>query len=435
MKRLKKILKWSGIVLGGLVVILLLVNAWFVWTTDARLEAQLAAIRQAGDPVTLADLARKPIPPDQNAATYLRRAEADITAMEKEFGPYWEWSNKNEDALMPLAIQKSVKAVFDAHPKVMPLLDQAAACPDYDAQLDYSLPPTELERRLIPAVGRRKSIARVHLARARLLAAEGNRDEAVKTSLATFRMARLFDRDALIVGYLTAMAVRLYAVDSANLALQTGAVSPQARNALDAELAIQERMEGYTWILKSERAFGLESSRTFPFRNFWLLNRGIWNQRESAYLDLMQAFIATRDPSDLTIQGIYAKIPTAWGTPSQLAHPEFFAELVFPSLKATHQAVVRMRATLRCLRVLNAIQAHLPAGSTEPPKLSELGLPAEATIDPFNGEPLHVKRLPQGWLVYSVGQNLQDDGGNLDNSITGDVGVGPPIPAGKPTEK
>ena len=32
-------------------------------TTDARLERQLAAIRDAGDPLTLADLARKPIPP------------------------------------------------------------------------------------------------------------------------------------------------------------------------------------------------------------------------------------------------------------------------------------------------------------------------------------------------------------------------------------
>ena len=62
--------------LGGLVAIGLIANAWFVWTTDRRLEGQLAAIRAAGEPLTLADLARKPIPPEQNAATYLRRAEA-----------------------------------------------------------------------------------------------------------------------------------------------------------------------------------------------------------------------------------------------------------------------------------------------------------------------------------------------------------------------
>ena len=36
MKRLKKILKWSGIVLGGLVAILLLVNALFIWTRNVE---------------------------------------------------------------------------------------------------------------------------------------------------------------------------------------------------------------------------------------------------------------------------------------------------------------------------------------------------------------------------------------------------------------
>jgi hypothetical protein len=60
MTRLKKILKWTGIVLGGLVLIGLVANAVFVWTTDARLERQLAAIREAGDPVTLAELAPNP---------------------------------------------------------------------------------------------------------------------------------------------------------------------------------------------------------------------------------------------------------------------------------------------------------------------------------------------------------------------------------------
>ena len=77
----------------------------------------------------------------------------------------------------------------------------------------------------------------------------------------------------------------------------------------------------------------------------------------------------------------------------------------------------------RSLRVLNAIQTRVPPGSDLVPKLTDLGLPVEATIDPFNGEPLHVKRLPEGWMVYSVGINLVDDGGIPDGKT--DVGVGP----------
>ncbi len=81
--------------------------------------------------------------------------------------------------------------------------------------------------------------------------------------------------------------------------------------------------------------------------------------------------------------------------------------------------------------MLNALQTHVPAGSSKAPKLTDLGLPAETIADPFTGEPLHVKKTPRGWIVYSVGPNFQDDGGKIDNPVTGDIGVGPP-PVAKP---
>ena len=55
MKKLKKFVKIGAIVLGVLLVLLLIANAIFISITGARLEKLLAAIRAAGDPVTLAD--------------------------------------------------------------------------------------------------------------------------------------------------------------------------------------------------------------------------------------------------------------------------------------------------------------------------------------------------------------------------------------------
>ncbi len=98
----------------------------------------------------------------------------------------------------------------------------------------------------------------------------------------------------------------------------------------------------------------------------------------------------------------------------------------FLAVQATLLIVARTRARTRTLRVLNALQAHVPAGSNEVPKLTDLGLPSETITDPFTGEPLHVKKTLQGWIVYSVGPNYQDDGGKLDDWPDGDVGVGPP---------
>ena len=72
MKRLRKILKWIGIVAGAAIAILLMLNAYFVWSTGTQLESRLVALRQAGDPVQLADLAHEPIPPEKNADVFLR---------------------------------------------------------------------------------------------------------------------------------------------------------------------------------------------------------------------------------------------------------------------------------------------------------------------------------------------------------------------------
>jgi hypothetical protein len=214
-------------------------------------------------------------------------------------------------------------------------------------------------------------------------------------------------------------------VNDANRALQLGPVSNEVRQALDNELAAQERLEGFAWALKSDRAYMLDNFPTaVPLRNFWLVSRGIWNMQESACLELFPVFIArASEPGTFreTKQAIESK-------------NSIFAALLLPGIDGLYASVERTRADIRCLRVLNALQTHMPAGSKETPKLSELGLPAATTTDPFNGERLHVKKTPRGWLVYSVGRNLRDDGGKVEDPNDGDVGVGPPPAAAKVDE-
>jgi hypothetical protein len=66
------------------------------------------------------------------------------------------------------------------------------------------------------------------------------------------------------------------------------------------------------------------------------------------------------------------------------------------------------------------------AGSNRIPQLRKLGLSAAATVDPFSGGGLSIKKTARGWLVYSVGPNLKDDGGKIEDPIDGDIGLGPP---------
>jgi hypothetical protein len=405
---------------------------------DARLERQLAEIKAAGDPLSLADLTHRPIPPEKNAATYLRQAEPEVTAIDNEIG---QWNDKEkipefwnylggERRPMPEKMHKDMKAIYAAHPKLIVLLQKAVECPDYDAHLDYSVPPEQLVTQLLAVVQNARGTARVFAYRTRLLVIDGDRDEAVRMALATFRLARHLDRSPLLVSYLVALAIRGMAVEEANLALQAGPVSKEVRQALDGELAIQERMAGYAWTIKSDRAYGLDEFRSFSLRNFWLYNRGRWNRQESEYLEVMKAFLALPN-NPQPYHAIRSQIGRAYA--NILAGSGTFAQQIFPALQATNDAVMRVQATMQCLRVLNALQNRVAAGSDKIPAITELGLPATTITDPFNGEHLHIKKLPQGWVVYSVGSNERDDGGNLDmhDMANCDFGVGPPEAAAK----
>ena len=389
MKRLKKILKWTGIALGGLAAILLIANAVFVWTTDARLERQLAEISAAGDPLTLADLARKPIPPEKNAATYLRRAEAEVTAIENEIEQWieavknarflaWYFSEKHP---MPEKMHKAMKAIYAAHPKVIGLLQKAADCPDYDAQLDYSLPPEQFMAQLLPmrarASQRCKSLMRIVHG---CLQTDGNCDEAARMALAIFRLARHIERNPMLVGYLVALTVQGIAVNAANRLFRRD---------------------------QSRRKSTKHWTPNLPSRNAWRDTPG--RSRPNGPSDSIPS-----DPSRFAISG-YTAVGIGTGrsrnisiriaeflalapdrrpyrraetepfdkTTGRLAVREFRRTL-FSLLESDVSAVTRARAMIRCLRVLNALQTHVPAGSNEIPKLTELGLPAETTTDPFN---------------------------------------------------
>ena len=72
--------------------------------------------------------------------------------------------------------------------------------------------------------------------------------------------------------------------------------------------------------------------------------------------------------------------------------------------------------------MLNAIQGSPVLANADSVDLRKLGLPADATIDPFTEQPLFIRKTELGWLIYSVGFDLKDNGGDVDQR---DVGIAP----------
>jgi hypothetical protein len=425
MKRFKRILKWTGIVAGAAIVVLLIANAFLVQSTGHRLEGRLSALRRAGEPLKIADLGREPIPPEKNADTFLRRAARDLEAIQKELEAAYPRVGYPRGALTPAEQEKQEK-LFAAYPQLMPLLEQAADAPDHDPQLDASLPRDRFLQAYLDLLAQHRPLDRVLRARSALLLSQGRPDDAVAAQLLLLRLTRHWRREPMLIGFLITAAGEHTAVEVINQVLQAGPVSPATRQAIEAELARHDMMDGYAWALRTERAFSLDSARGIPAAGFWL-TRGFTNTLMLRLIDLYDRYL---DDAPRPFLQVAEKRKTA--PPAQVGLNPYGAlvTLLEPSLLAGLEAADRVRAMTRSLRVLNALQARVPPGGDQAPPLGELGLPAEATTDPFNGEPLRVKKTPRGWTVYSVGRNGVDDGGQFEH--VADIGVGPVNPEEAP---
>jgi hypothetical protein len=118
--------------------------------------------------------------------------------------------------------------------------------------------------------------------------------------------------------------------------------------------------------------------------------------------------------ADPVARGVF-KTPTGFGV---------LTDLLVPAVQAAYESANRTTAIMRSRRIYNALRKYVGKKGRDPSGLADLGLPASATVDPFTGKPLILKHTDDGWIVYSVGRDGQDDGGSLKDQK--DCGVGPP---------
>lgn len=90
-------------------------------------------------------------------------------------------------------------------------------------------------------------------------------------------------------------------------------------------------------------------------------------------------------------------------------------------------ALLTYRAHCRCMAVALAAERYRLERNGWPTTWEQL-VPkylSNTLLDPFTGQPLFLKTLPDGLLIYSVGNNGIDDGGKIfptDKQYTGDIG-------------
>jgi len=89
---------------------------------------------------------------------------------------------------------------------------------------------------------------------------------------------------------------------------------------------------------------------------------------------------------------------------------------LIPSVLSMHQALARTEAQQQLLLLGVALESYANEHGTYPPTLNDVQGRANGAsiIDPFTGAPFHYAPTGNGFELYSVGRNLDDDGGRHD---------------------
>ncbi len=399
----KKFLK----VLGLLFVLALGYNAFRSWQAGSELESRLVQLREQGAPLTLDELQKPVLAEDDNAQTWIRRAKPHTDELSRLLNDYQ--SARESYLFRPTPEQVDVlKKAFETHPEVWELYARAAECSGL--QSDWRIGPKspELLESQLESVSDIRSIMRHCSDRAGLLMAEGNYDEALELGLQMLALSRLAGHNPMVLGYLVGLACRSMSFRVIGAVLERSELTDEQRQQIDSALADCESPDAFRHALASERIFGLATFRSDVFGGP-MRSMVMWKFKLDAcdYLDL---FVEMDNWASRPRYEIVNELNSVTTRNSGI-----LTATVTPALLQVRTAHDRTLAKVRCVRVLNALQRESPESISERTALSEFPGMEEFRRDPFTGDDLLLRVSDDSVVVYSVGTDLTDDGGSVDD--------------------
>ncbi|MFO0820745.1 MAG: hypothetical protein U1A77_22545 [Pirellulales bacterium] len=408
---MRRVLPWIAIFAVGVLVALAFLHSRHASTQAAKLDASLAELRNAKQPASLSELER-PAPADEdNAWVKLHALAGEISTARQQLTELYP---DDEPPKHPLSAEdrEKIGAIVSSRTELFLALDRASMSSSFAIAYDYRIPHVKFVEQLMPEIHETRDafrVMRVHMA---WQLAQGQRAEALASTLSMLRLSRLLQQNPLLIWHLTSVACRRLSLECIDDILSSGPLQEEQRRELDAELALHDSHEGYRWALVSERAAALTALEELPGAGSWF-RRGFAKEAGNQLLAMVDEYLADlSQPYDQA--NAFKRLDESPG--GGLNAYAAVVALLRPAFEAAREPSERAIAYSRALRILNALPATDSSGTpAEPPALDQLGLPPAALVDPYSLKPLIVQRTPAGWRVYSVGKNRADDGGETEN--------------------
>ena len=425
-----------GLLLATLVVATVVV--WWVWDARAskRLEERLGALREAGEPVTMDDLAAlyPPVPDDRNAAVLLRRAREAFVEIGDDpprqrvlpiFG-YAELPPAGKP--VPAEMLKAIDEFLAANAKALGLVHEAALRDACRFEVDFS-PGHAMLLHHIPTVRWATCLLCLETVAHR---ERGRHERVARSLLARVRLARELQRVPVYLSCLAGMACERRAVDDLDEWLQRAAPPVSVLDRLDAPLRIERDPPLAHRLLVLDRCYTIDLYQHHFIRRetrrvagedsppegrkgmVRFVPSAYFKQDLTAYLDGMAALVAVAAKPYPTspLDGKAAATAMANRVPQRFS----LACTFLPGAGRLFASAQRHVARLESARVALAMLRYRAKKGQLPDRLDDLvpGFIVAVPLDPFDGKPLRCRKEKTGFVIYAVGRDGADDGGAIE---------------------
>lgn len=421
----------------ALVVVLALTALYgaYRYTLHRMVEAKLDEIREQGYPVTLAELDKwypQP-PPDENAADVYRDAYAhNVRLGNKELYLPIVGNAKlpPRGESLPQGMRESIAQYLKTNQESIALLHKATAMPYCRVVTHLSISNTSIA----PGASDRRLATHQLELEAIYAADSGAGDSAAEAIVASLGLVRQFSKEPFVTPWFAQQPYFGMASFALERVLSRTQLDSNQLASVSSALASIESSVDIGHVLLGEFAWNndvfseirqgreppgplltMDSNGHSHHPEWWWLLACVYRFTGLEEFDQLN-YLALESKAVLIAHELLPERITALdvfeqqvrGTSALLPLSRFDSYLSCQYLRLDAKYIARLRVTQAGLSVesYRSERGQLPDA-----------LPSNLT-DPFDGQPLRYKKLAKGYVVYSIGEDGKDDGGDEKKDIT-----------------
>ncbi|MDD5454480.1 MAG: hypothetical protein PHW62_03145 [Candidatus Ratteibacteria bacterium] len=429
---MKKFFKIAGIILGILIILHTILNITF----SIQLRNKINELKRQGRPTTIAEIIPPPVPDEENAAIFYNKAfemmkneegsnVKKLSTVEKYLKSLYDlsqWTDEQRKEISELINSKELQDIYS-------LLEEGSQKTKCNFNLEYEKGPY-MELRHLSKI---RQAVRFLCMKAVLETESGDIDKAFDTLIVSLKVSNHLKDEPVLFSQQTRYSCDWIITNCIEFISNSKNISPQIAKLIIDELSTHKSVEPIIKCIDAEkvhigmwvfdRLVHCKVSCNELFGGDYMGERWdyfvpfhpcvtttpiyipIWKKDEIYYLTFLSKI---QDNCNLPY---YKVAQEEQSNPMKKQIPKYcvYTRIIMPYLdRILKYSLARHQANISVCKVGLALKIFKAGTGDYPETLFFL---SERSIDPFSGKELIYKKLDDGFILYSLGPNMKDDGG------------------------